>query len=69
MFEKCPVCDNEPIVKDDMEIEDHACVLCQVCGFFCEPVPLGPDLEKRLKEEWITAINDYHWMLLGMNFE
>jgi len=68
-FEKCPVCESEPMINKEIEIEDHACVFCGSCGFFSEPVPLGPDLERRLQEEWRAAINDYHKMLIGMNFE
>lgn len=69
MFDECPICESIPVIKDDLDVEDHVCVICETCGFLSEPVPKGKDQEKKLAEEWMAAIDDYHNIILGLNVE
>ena len=69
MFDVCPICESEPVIKDDLDFDDHVCVICETCGFLSEPVPKGKDQEKRLAEQWMEAIDDYNRTLLGLNVE
>lgn len=69
MFDKCPICESEPTVRDDIEFENHLCVICETCGFISEPVMKGKGQEKMLADKWMAAVDEYNSILLGLNIE
>lgn len=69
MLDKCPICESDPIIKDDLEYENNVCVICETCGFLSDPVVKGEDQEIRLAVKWMAAIDEYNMRLLGLHIE